>query len=133
MTSSNLRSLDLEEILDIPSSFIVLALSSLRRLGLHSITVQSSEIHIPNRPVTLRTEQIILSTQYSNVKSVVDLILPNIPRPGYLDKIRWLVLGMHPDIHAESFRFIASTASTLRCLELRCGGLFLSFVGSSIP
>ncbi|KAJ7810515.1 hypothetical protein B0H14DRAFT_1486231 [Mycena olivaceomarginata] len=105
MTSSNLRSLNLEEILDIPSSFIVLALSSLRRLGLHSITVQSSEIHIPNRPVTLRTEQIILSTQYSNVKSVVDLILPNIPRPGYLDKIRWLVLGMHQDIHAESLRF----------------------------
>ncbi|KAJ7842197.1 hypothetical protein B0H14DRAFT_3456957 [Mycena olivaceomarginata] len=121
MTSSNLRSLDLEEILDIPSSFIVLALSSLRRLGLHSITVQSSEIHIPNRPVTLRTEQIILLTQYSNVQSIVDLILPNIPRPGYLDKIRWLVLGMHQDIHAESLRFIASTANTLRRLELRCG------------
>jgi hypothetical protein len=128
MTSSNLRSLDLEEIFDIPSSFIVLALSSLRRLGLHNITVKPSESHVPYPPA-LRTEEITLRTQFPNVKSIVDLILPDIPRPGYLDKIRRLVLGMHTEIHPESPRLIAATASTLRHLELRCGGLLLSFVG----
>ncbi|KAJ7800671.1 hypothetical protein B0H14DRAFT_3490370 [Mycena olivaceomarginata] len=125
MTSTNLRSLDLEEIFDIPSCFIVLALSSLRRLGLHSITVKPSESHVPYPPA-LRTEEITLRTQYINVKSIVDLILPDIPRPGYLDKIRRLVLGIDDEIHPESPRLIAATASTLRRLELRCGGL-LSF------
>jgi hypothetical protein len=125
MTSTNLRSLDLEEIFDIPSSFIILALSSLRRLGLHSIAVEPSESHVPYPPA-LRTEEITLRTQYINVKSIVDSILPDIPRPGYLDKIRWLVLGMHQDIHAESIRFIASKANTLRHLELQCGGLLVS-------
>ncbi|KAJ7783384.1 hypothetical protein B0H14DRAFT_3507145 [Mycena olivaceomarginata] len=120
MTSTNLRSLDLEEIFDIPSSFIILALSSLRRLGLHSIAVEPSESHVPYPPA-LQTEEITLRTQYINVKSIVDSILPDIPRPGYLDKIRWLVLGMHQDIHAESLRLIASKANTLRHLELRCG------------
>ncbi|KAJ7871182.1 hypothetical protein B0H14DRAFT_3439643 [Mycena olivaceomarginata] len=120
MTSTNLRSLDLEEVLDMPSSFIVLALSSLRRLGLHSITVKPSESHVPYPPA-LQTEEITLRTHYINVKSIVDLILPDIPRPGYLDKIRRLVLGMHHEIHPESLRLIAATASTLRHLELRCG------------
>jgi hypothetical protein len=125
MTSTNLRSLDLEEVLDMPSSFIVLALSSLRRLGLHSITVKPSESHVPYPPA-LRTEEITLRTHYINVKSIVDLILPDIPRPGYLDKIRRLVLGMYDEIHPESLRLIAATASTLRHLELRCGGLLVS-------
>ncbi|KAJ7360858.1 hypothetical protein DFH08DRAFT_842394 [Mycena albidolilacea] len=134
MTSSgNIRSLDLEEILDIPPSFIVLVLSSLRRLGLRSITVQPSESRISNRPTTLRTERITLQAPHSGLEPIVDLILQDIPTPGYLDSIKSLALGMRQDIKAQSLRLIGATAGSLQQLELRCGGLFPSFLGSSIP
>ncbi|KAJ7871140.1 hypothetical protein B0H14DRAFT_223718 [Mycena olivaceomarginata] len=57
MTSTNLWSLNLHGIIDVPPSFIVLALSSYTKFGLHNIRVDPSESHVPDRPATLRTEQ----------------------------------------------------------------------------
>ncbi|KAJ7799111.1 hypothetical protein B0H14DRAFT_1711395 [Mycena olivaceomarginata] len=121
MTSTNLRSLKLNRIFDVPPSIIVQALSSLRTLGLYRVIVKPSETDVLDRPVTLRTEKIILRTLYPNIKSIVDLILPDIPTPGYLDNIKWLVVSMDGSFtRVESRRLIAATASTLCHLELRC-------------
>jgi hypothetical protein len=119
MTATNLRSLKLNRIFDVPPSIIVQALSSLRRLELYRVVVKSSETDVLDRPVTLRTEKISLRTRYPNIKSIVDLILPDIPTPGYLDNIKWLVVSMDGSFtRVESRRLIAATASTLCHLEL---------------
>ncbi|KAJ7810516.1 hypothetical protein B0H14DRAFT_2863474 [Mycena olivaceomarginata] len=110
MTSTNLWSLNLHGIIDVPPSFIVLALSSYTKFGLHNIRVDPSESHVPDRPATLRTEQITLR----NVQGIAELILPDTCTRGYLDNIKWLAVGMDPYTHVESRR-------TLRHLELRCG------------
>jgi hypothetical protein len=120
MTSTNLWSLNLHGTIDVPPSFIVLALSSYTKFGLHNIRVDPSESHVPDRPATLRTEQITLRK----------LILLDTCTRGYLDNIKWLAVGMDPYTHVESRRFIAATASTLRHLELRCGCLFPSLLAS---
>jgi len=121
LVSTDLHSLNLAGILDVPSSFIVLALSSLRRLGLYGIIVEASDSPHPSRPMTLRTEQLILRAAYSDdLKPMVDLILHDSLTPGYLN-IRRLTLGMNRDIQTQSLRLITGTARTLRHLQLRCG------------
>jgi hypothetical protein len=126
MTSTNLWSLNLHGTIDVPPSFIVLALSSYTKFGLHNIRVDPSESHVPDRPATLRTEQITLR----NVQGIAELILPDTCTRGYLDNIKWLAVGMDPYTHVESRRFIAATASTLRHLEFRCRCLFPPLLAS---
>ncbi|KAJ7871184.1 hypothetical protein B0H14DRAFT_223914 [Mycena olivaceomarginata] len=57
MTSTNLRSLKLNRIFDVPPSIIVQALTSLRTLGLYRVIIKPSETDVLDRPVALRTEK----------------------------------------------------------------------------
>ncbi|KAJ6479273.1 hypothetical protein C8R47DRAFT_1286040 [Mycena vitilis] len=112
LSSSNLHSLALSGIRDIPCSLIVLAMSSVRRLVLEDITVDTSEIS--QRPVLQRMEELSLRKSYPDA-SLTDLLLPG------SDNLRRLTLGMQREIQDQSLRLVASAARTLRHLQLRCG------------
>ncbi|KAF7347190.1 hypothetical protein MVEN_01473800 [Mycena venus] len=125
LASPDLHTLNLSDIRNMSCSFIFLALSSVKRFALHSISVQEQDGE-PHRPASLRIEQFILRAPPSNeLEHIVDLILPDSRRrpPGYLDNLSLLSLGMHQRIGVRnpSLRLLVATARTLRHLQLRCG------------
>ncbi|KAJ7238765.1 hypothetical protein B0H12DRAFT_89755 [Mycena haematopus] len=122
LASTDFYSLNVAGFVDVPPSFILLALSSIRRLGLYSITVDASESQVLDRPATLRTEELTVRAPYlDSMKRITDLILQNNSKPGYLRNIRQLTVGMHRAAKPESLRLISATANALRHLQLRCG------------
>ncbi|KAF7340982.1 hypothetical protein MSAN_02083600 [Mycena sanguinolenta] len=122
LDSAAVYSLNLAGIFDVPPSFILLALSSFRRLGLYSITLDASEPDILERPGTLRTEQLTIRAPYEDsMKRIADVLLQDKSMPGYLDNIKQLTVGMHRAVKPESLRLIGAAANNLRCLHLRCG------------
>ncbi|KAJ7631704.1 hypothetical protein DFH06DRAFT_1223956 [Mycena polygramma] len=112
LPSPNLHSLAVSGIQDMPCSLIVLAMSSVRRLVLEDITVDTSEIS--RRPVFQRMEELSLRNSYP------DANLTNLLLQGS-NQLRRLTLGMQKDIRAQSLRLVTSAAINLRHLQLRCG------------
>ncbi|KAJ6457268.1 hypothetical protein C8R45DRAFT_1081919 [Mycena sanguinolenta] len=122
LDSAAVYSLNLAGIFDVPPSFVILALSSFRRLGLYSISLDASEYDVLERPALLRTEQLTIRAPYEDsMKRIADLVLQDKPTPGYLNSIKQLTVGMHRAVKPESLRLIGATANTLRRLHLRCG------------
>ncbi|KAF7347178.1 hypothetical protein MVEN_01472500 [Mycena venus] len=125
LTSASLHTLNLANIYNVPSSFILLALSFVARFGLYSVTVaEDSGSNLPDNFISLapRMEHLILRAPYAEAaKPIVDLILPDSRPSECLKKVKRLSLGAHRDIQAHSQRLIIASTSTLRHLQLRCG------------
>ncbi|KAJ6541590.1 hypothetical protein B0H19DRAFT_1173724 [Mycena capillaripes] len=115
LASTDFHSLNLANIHDVPSSFIVQALSSIKRLGLFNITVAPSQERHFAHSNPRQTERLILRTMSS------DVVLVNLILQGNLDNVRRLSLGIHQGTRAQALRLIAATTSVLRYLQLRCG------------
>ncbi|KAJ7039309.1 hypothetical protein C8F04DRAFT_1086398 [Mycena alexandri] len=129
LASTYLHTLNLTRIHDVPLSLIILALSSVRRLGLYRLTIDAAYHSLDNYlqlyQLIPRTEQLTRrEAHHSEARPfLADLIVVQKGGPAYLENVRRLAVGLYSGILLDSLRLIGATANTLRYLELGCGDL----------
>ncbi|KAK7063558.1 hypothetical protein R3P38DRAFT_2674669, partial [Favolaschia claudopus] len=123
LSSGRLHSLNLVAVVEIPLSFLILALSSVKKLGIYSVTVEATDSELPSATSALQTEDLtVRAVQQSEIQPLLTFIMQSINVGGVtVECFRRLALGMNRTIKSQSLLLIVATSRSLRYLQLRCG------------
>ncbi|KAF7360200.1 hypothetical protein MVEN_00748700 [Mycena venus] len=131
LASTEIDSLKLTNMRNVPTSFIASALAFVRRLHLFKIHVleSSEELHTPSHSFTPRAQHLILRpTNSASLQSMVNSMLQCGTR-GLLKKVQRLTVQSRIQMP----RMISATSSSLRYLRILCGADFALDELPSLP